>query len=191
MEQRSHKQWYVMQVATGSENRMRADIERACESHDGQTSAADMVGLRELFSPKFASRKKRKGEWVDIERDLLPGYLIADVKNVDVLARVLREVSGFCRLLSDGETYEPLNEAECDWIATQTQPGERVLPLSFGFKEGEKLTVTGGPLKGSEVMVTKLDRKNCMAHVEFHAGTMTIKTTVGLVIMPSGVVRQA
>lgn len=183
--------WYVVQVSTGGEERMCARITRACaDADDRAQDGQQTVGLRECFSPRFASRKKWKGEWLDIERPLLPGYVIADVDNPAALARALRGIPDFARVLAAEETYAPLDERERTWLESQTKVDKRVVPLSFAYKEGDKLTVTDGPLKGNEVLIKKLDRKNSMAHIEFHVGPMTFKATVGLVIMPSGKVRQ-
>jgi len=182
--------WYFVQVNTGSEDRMCDVIVRACAEHDDAAPREERVGLKECFNPKFASRRKWKGDWQNIERPLLPGYVIVDVRNPAILAQTLRSIRAFCRVLAAEETYIPLSERERGWVESQTKIDDRVIPLSFGYKEGDKLTVTDGPLAGNEVMITSFDRKNCLAHIEFHLGPMTFKTTVGLVIMPSGKVRQ-
>lgn len=183
--------WYVVQVITGAEERMCDAIRRACDEHDGAARAdGDRVALKECFSPRFASRRKRMGEWRGVERALLPGYVIADVRNPAMLAQSLRNVQDFARVLASDETYSPLNDAERTWLEAQSSETDRTIPLSFGHREGEKLVVTSGPLKGNEAMITKVDRKNCMAHVEFHAGPITIKTTVGLVVEPNGKIAQ-
>ena len=183
--------WYVVQVTAGNEKRMCEAIERACEELDGESSSGKpRVGLKECFCPRYASRKKRMGSWHDTTRSLLPGYVIAVVREPAGLARALRGLNDYARVLSSEKAYSPLDEAERDWMESQTKPEDRIVPLSFGCRVGDELVVTDGPLKGNEAMITKLDRKNCIAHVELHAGQMTLKTTVGLVIMPSGVVRQ-
>ena len=179
--------WYVIQVSTGSEDRMCKVIERACGKLD--EAAGDeggRVGLRECFNPKFESRKKRMGEWRDVERTLLPGYVIADVQNPVKLAYALSRIEDFCRMLVSDGTYSPLDEAERVWIESYTKENQRVIPLSYGFRDGDTYVVSSGPLKGKEAIITKLDRKNCLAHIELHAGPMTFKKTLGLVILPSG-----
>jgi len=184
--------WYVVQVTPGSEERMCEAISRACEEHDEKApNDAARVGLRECFSPRFASRKKRMGTWYDVNRALLPGYVIADVRNPASLAQALGRIREFCHVLSGDKTYSPLNEPERRWIEAQSRENDRTIPLSFGYRSGEKLVVTSGFLKGHEALITKVDRKNCLAHVEFHADSITFKTTVGLVVLPNGQVERA
>ena len=177
--------WYVIQVSTGSEQRMCRAIERACAEHDDAAESDDSrVGLKECFSPRFASRKKRKGQWYDVERALLPGYVIADVRNPMMLAHALHSVNAFCRVLSSDETYVPFDSYEQEWIEAYTSKGERVVPMSFGHRENDSVKIVNGPLRGQEARITRIDRSNCMAHLEFHVGPIRIKTTVGLGILP-------
>ena len=188
-DQPSRRGWYVVQVTPGAEERMCAQITRACEELDASTpDDGARVALKECFSPRYASRKKRMGQWYDVSRALLPGYVIADVGNPARLAYALKSIREFCRLLAGDETYSPLADAERRWIEAQSREGDRTIPLSFGYKEGDKLIVESGPLKGNEAMITKVDRKNAMAHVEFHVGPMTIKATVGLVVLSGGAI---
>ena len=160
--------WYIVQVESGSEERMCHAIRRACKELDRTLDGASHVGLAECFSPRFKTRKKRMGEWYDTERALLPGYVVAVAQDPAMLARALQNLQDFARVLANGQTYSPLDEAERRWLEAQSKEGDRTVPLSFGFKDGGKLVVTSGPLKGYETMVTSIDRKNCMAHVELH-----------------------
>ena len=110
-------------------------IERACLEHDkAAEDEAHCTGLEECFSPRFKTQRKWKGEWQDVELLLLPGYVIADAKNPSQLADATREIRDLCRLLSDGEAYVPLDEAERMWIERQTRKGERIIPMSFAYK---------------------------------------------------------
>lgn len=179
--------WYVVQVTTGSEDHMCEVISRACDKFDAEVpDAGEQVGLKECFNPKFESRKKRMGEWHDVERTLLPGYVVANVRNPVKLAIVLGRIEDFGRLLATDETYSPLDEAEREWLESYTEENRRIVPLSYGFRDGDSFVVARGPLKGREATITRLDRKNCLAHIELHAGSVTFKKTLGLVILPSG-----
>ena len=179
--------WYVIQVTTGTEDKMCHTITRMCQVRDAAAaeSSRPKIGLKECFSPRFVSRKKRMGEWYDVERAMLPGYVIAEVKNPAELVQGLGRLHDFARIITNGETYSPLDDDERNWLEAQFGEGSRTVPISFGYREGDTVVVTSGPLKGHEAIITKIDRKNCLANVEFHAGTMTFKTTVGLVLLPA------
>ena len=188
---RRQTNWYVVQVTTNYEERICEKIEGVCTAYDAhEADEGKLIGLKSCFNPKFASRKKRMGKWHDVDRPLLPGYVIADARNPERLAQALRGVRDFCRLLANDETYSSLDEAEREWIEAQAGGKGRAIPLSFGYRGvGDVLVVSSGPLAGKEAMITRFDRRNCIAHVELHAGPMTFKTTVGLVLKPSGEIR--
>ena len=185
---RKHKRkshWYVVQVRSGAESRMCSQIERACRAHDEvATTEQGRVGLRECFTPRFKTQRKWNGVWQDVELPLLPGYVIADAENPVQLAAAMRSVRDLSKLLAGGETYEYLDEDEHAWLERQTHKGDRVVPMSFARRVGDVVEVTEGPLKGHEGKIVKIDRQNSLAHLEFHAGQLTVRTKVGLAVLP-------
>lgn len=176
--------WYVIQVQSGRERAICKLIADTCAVYNASAGADAPVSLEECFSPSFATQKKVRGEWVRTEHLLLPGYVIAVTDTPERLADRLRGIRELSRLITAGGQYVPLNDAERLWLELHTQRGDRVVAMSFGYKEGDVLCVTEGPLRGQEGRITKVDRKNSLAHVEMHVGAMTIRTTVGLGVLP-------
>ena len=177
--------WYVIQVRTTMEDSMCRRIERACADHDAAAEdEAHFVGLEECFSPRFTTQRKRQGEWHDVDLPLLPGYVIADAGNPHQLAEAIRGIRDMCRLLTDGETYVPLDEGERAWMERQTGKGDRVIPMSVAYKVGDDVEICEGPLIGFSGRISRIDRSKSVAYLEFHVGQMTVKTKVGLAILP-------
>ena len=181
---RKQPEWYVIQVRTGSERRMCRLITDTVEVFNATAAPEERLCLDECFAAAFLTQKKVRGEFVQVERLLMPGYLIAVTDSPGQLAGILRRIHAFCRLLVVADDYVPLVGVERAWLEEATKAHERLLPMSFGYKVGDTLTVTKGPLKGYEALVSKVDRANSLAHVEVHVGPMTIRTTVGLGILP-------
>lgn len=176
--------WYVVQVETGREQKACEAILRACEQEDSQAEG-DVPVVREVFSPRYQSRFKLHGKWHDEERQLLPGYVVAVTAEPARLARVLRGVLGFTRILTTGETFAPLKEEDRGWIERWTKEGDRTIPMSIAYKEGDSVVVTSGPLAGREGLIKKIKRRQCVAEIEIHTGAITIRTTIGLAVLPS------
>ena len=175
--------WYVIQVQTGKEQAMCQLIERLCAEADLQSDADGARLLEECFSPRFKTRHKFKGEWQDVEKLLLPGYVIAATIRPDALSLELRKVRELTKLLAVGETFVPLHEDERTWIETFTREGDRTVPMSIADKEGDTLVVTEGPLKGREALITRVNRKKCLAFLELHVAGKKVTTQVGLGIV--------
>ena len=159
-------------------------ITRTVKVHNTSAAPEERIRLDECFAPAFVTQKKIRGEFVQVERLLMPGYLVAVTDNPVALAGLLRGIREFSRLLSAGDEYVPLAGMERTWLEEATSKYGRLLPMSFGYKVGDVLTVTKGPLQGYEALVRKVDRANSLAHVEVHVGPITIRTTVGLGILP-------
>ena len=178
--------WYVIQVETGRERAACEAIQRACAatSEDGQD---DGTLLQECFSPRYRTQFKLHGEWHDEERLLIPGYVVAVTANPWGLARTLSKVSGLTRMLTIGEVFAPLSDDDRKWIERWTAKGDRVIPMSIAYKEGDKIVVAEGPLKGLEAMISQVRRRQNLAKLEIHAGQMTIRTSVGLAVLPDKV----
>ncbi len=173
--------WYVAQVQTGREQAMCRAIERVCK--DVRASDGNPL-LEECFSPTYIHRLKYHGEWRDVEKQLLPGYVVAVTSSPVELAHRLKSIREFSRLLTMVKTFVPLREDERAWIEENTQSGDRVIPISVGYRRGDVLVVTEGPLKGREAMVDRIVRKKCVAVIKVHMGSMTITTEVGLAVLP-------
>lgn len=177
--------WYVIQVRSGHEQAMCDVIQRTCEEFDKLSMVEDPL-VEEVFSPRYATKTKFHGEWKEVERPLLPGYVIASTFRPEDLGAALRTIPELTKMLALGETFVPLREEERLWIEESTKQGDRVLPLSIAISKGDSFAVSEGPLKGKEGLITKVNRHKCFAIVELHVGQMTIRMRVGLAIIPEG-----
>lgn len=181
-------EWYVIQVETGREQQTCDAIKRAC--NPSETVPADSSSektsplLRECFAPRYVGRIKLRGAWVDEERLLLPGYVVAVTSDAWGVFRKLRGVKGFTKMLTMGETFAPLSSSDRAWIERWTSAGNRTIPLSVAYKANGKIIVTDGPLEGHEAMIERVNRRKNLAFLTIHAGQITVHTTVGLAILP-------
>lgn len=165
--------WYVMQVFSGKEAKVCAELRRRL----GQDV------LEECFSPAYATEKKVRGEWVPHEALLFPGYVIVVTRDVAELKKRLAKVGEFTRLLSMGESFTRLSAGERAWIAAFTEKGRRVMPMSLGVMEGDRVVVFEGPLRGHEAWVSRVDRKRSVAYIELEMFGRTKETKIGLGIL--------
>lgn len=180
--------WYVIQVQVSKEQVVTNKIVRACQTVDHEYRDAKTV-LQECFSPRYAYQHKQNGAWIEETMPLLPGYLIAVTEDPWKLLDHLRGVPEFTKLLPTGKTFAPLDEEEKSWIEKWTKEGDRIIPMSYAYKEGDKLVITEGPLKGREALIERVNRRKSVAHLGIHAGVITIHTTVGLNVLPGEVSR--
>lgn len=166
-------EWYVIQVARGREEAMAEVIDRVVPKS----------ALEECFFPRFATEIKVRGRWLKVEKPLLPGYLIGVTSDPRALDRALLDLEGFARVLMQGEMYVPLARDEREIIGGFTRPGDRVVPMSRGFKDGDSVVITSGPLVGRQGMVKSVNRRKSLAFLELNICGRKVSTRVGLGIV--------
>ena len=169
-------EWYVIQVPAGKEVALCETIRRAV--------GPDV--LRECFTPRFATERKVRGVWEQAESLLLPGYIIAVTREPVALYERLREVREFTKLLRMGGSFCPLAEEDRAWMAMFTNEGDRVIPMSMGVMEGDRVVVFRGPLKGREACIVSVNRRKSLAFIELDMCGRRVTTRIGL-----GIVRKS
>lgn len=165
--------WYVIQVLKGREDAMVELIGRV---------VPDTV-LEEVFSPKYETEIKVRGTWQRVERDLLPGYLVAVTDAPLELEQYLLEIEEFARVLRQGEVFVPLAGEEIEVISAFTSRGERTVPMSMGLKVGERVMVTDGPLVGREFLIADINRRKSIADLEVNICGSVKRMHVGLALL--------
>lgn len=166
--------WYVIQVPTGKEETMCRLIERA---------AGPQV-VSECFTPRYATQKKVRGEWRDVDAVLFPGYVIAVTGDAETLRRRLDRVVEFTRLLAMGEKFTPIEDADRAWLSAYTSEGDRVIPMSTAeIDEGDRVRVLSGPLMGHEGWIRSVNRRKSLAFIEVEMFGRKLQTKIGLGIL--------
>ena len=153
---RGSSETYVIQTTSGSEHRVKELIEKIV--------GPDLVS--DCFIPTFLVRKRYGDEIRLKEKKLTPGYLYVVSPDITSVARALSDVPAFTRLLSQDGRFVPLERADMAWIDRLTRPNERVIPMSTGVIEHDRVIVQSGPLKGLEGWIRKIDRHKCLAYLE-------------------------
>lgn len=165
--------WYVIQVLKGREDAMVELIDRVVPS----------AVLDEVFSPKYATEIKVRGVWASVERDLFPGYVIAVTESPLELEQYLLKLQEFARVLRQGDTFVPLAGEEIEVISAFTSRGERTVPMSTGFKAGDHVVVTEGPLVGREFLIKDINRRKSIAELEVDFCGRKKRMRVGLALL--------
>lgn len=99
------------------------------------------------------------------------------------LEQHLLRLPEFARVLTQGDDYVPLAKEEVEIIAGFTAKGERVVPMSHGIKDGDRVVITSGPLLGREGLIRSVDRRKSVAMVELSLCGRTLATRMGLAVL--------
>lgn len=152
--------YYVLQVTTGTEDRVEEQIRVMVEN-----------GLYDsCFHPMRRMRKKFRGEWKEVHEKLLPGYVFITSNCVQELYQELKNVLAFTRMLGkDREQFIPLSEHEVKWLERLIESPERSMEVQLSqvsVSENDIVTILSGPLKEMEGYIKKIDLHRRIAKVE-------------------------
>ena len=172
-QRRSAKRWYVVQVARGKEQAMAELLSRVVSPSV----------LDECFFPQYVTEMKQHGVWQSTVKPLFPGYLVAVTADAEALEDALTHIPEFARVLTMGDGFMPLMPAEQDLIARFTERGHRVVPMSYGVKEGDRVVVTEGPLLGHEGMISDINRHKSTAYLRICLCGRQVGIRVGLGVL--------
>lgn len=164
---------YVIQVVGGQEAKAAEVI-----------SVMAQGAVRDCFVPRREVMKRKDGAWLKRIEKLFPGYVFVEADDPLRVRQLLRSIPAFTRLLgSAGDTSVPLTPDEVAWINVHTSAETHVLEMSEGTIEGDRVTVTSGPLKGKEASITRIDRHKRLAWVDMDMFGRKKTIRVGLEIV--------
>ncbi len=147
---------HVVQVAGGQEAKAVEMI----------TSLA-RESVEDCFIPMREVVRQQEGKWHRKLEKLFPGYVFVQTADPELIRKTLRQIPAFTRMLtSAGDMCLPLSADEVVWINANTSADTRVMEMSEGIIEGDRVMVTSGPLKGHEASIARIDRHKRLAWVD-------------------------
>ena len=160
---RSRGQWFVVQVLSGHENKVR-------ESMVKQLEQCDQLPVYEVFIPTNQVFDVRMGQKKVMTKKIFPGYLWVRMDLYDADGQInekawyfVRNVQGVLGFLGGGNRPEPLSDAEVKSIIAPAVPPPRT---SVVFKIGQRVRITDGPFTNSEGTVELIDNDRCHLTVQ-------------------------
>lgn len=152
--------WYVLHVYSGFETKV-ADAIREKATKQGLDDK-----IVELMVPTEEVVEVKRGQRVNSERKMLPGYMLAKLEMDDNVWHLIKDtpkVTGF--LGGGGNKPVPISNAEAERIQKQIQEGiERPRP-SVTYDIGEEVTVTDGPFASFTGLVEEVDEEKAKLKV--------------------------
>ena len=167
------EQWYVIQVRSGKEEW----VMRCC------ALMIDDPCLRKSFLPFSKRLRKVRGEWIEREEILFPGYVFMISEDPTRLYQALKKIPDLTKMLGkDKEEIYPLPEDEVAFLKSFGKE-EQIVEISSGYIEGDRIIVEQGPLKGKEGLIRRIDRHKRIAEIEIEFLGERRKAKVGLEIV--------
>lgn len=134
-------QWYVINTYSGHENKVKANLEHRIESMNQKQR------FRRVVVPTEQVIETKDGQKVQIEKRVLPGYVLVNMDLDDDAWIVVKGTPGVTGFVGAGAKPVPLSQTEVERILhTGGAPGGPAPKAQVEFSLGESVKVTSGPL---------------------------------------------
>lgn len=135
--------WYVINTYSGHENKVKANLEHRIVSMGQQPR------FRRVVVPTEQVIETKDGQKVQIEKRVLPGYVLVNMDLSDEAWTVVKGTPGVTAFVGAGAKPSPLSSGEVERILHTTGgvSGSGPVPKAqVEFSLGESVKVTSGPL---------------------------------------------
>jgi transcriptional antiterminator NusG len=129
--------WYVVQVISGQERKVKAAI----EDNRIKQSMEDLIG--EIMVPTENVAEVKAGQQIVSEKKLWPGYILVSMNLSDDAWMFVRNTSGVLGFLG-GEKPSPLTQREVDEILSELQEKKKSVVLKHNISTGDLVKIIDG-----------------------------------------------
>jgi len=133
--------WYVINTYSGHENKVKTNLEHRIVSMN------QAPRFRRVVVPTEQVIETKDGQKVQIEKRVLPGYVLVNMDLSDEAWTVVKGTPGVTGFVGAGAKPVPLSQPEVDRILhTAGAAGGPGAKSQAQFSLGESVKVTSGPL---------------------------------------------
>ncbi len=130
--------WYVVQVMSGWENKVKNLIEKRIPMDNMQDVIKQILVPTENVSEVKAGKKKV------IQRKFFPGYILVEMDITDEAYYFINDINGVIRISGERQPV-PLQDYEIEGILNQVEGKKEKVQPKISFVKGESVKVIDGP----------------------------------------------
>jgi transcriptional antiterminator NusG len=129
--------WYVVQVISGLEKKVKKSIE------EGRAQAGMETAVAQVVLPTENVSEVKKGPQRVVERKVWPGYVIIQMEINDESWQYIKSFDGVIGFLG-GEKPVPLSDAEVQTILSELESKQGGLVHRHDIRAGDKVKIVDG-----------------------------------------------
>ena len=131
--------WYVLQVFSGHENKVRELLEERIRSEGFEDR------IQEILLPTESVVEVVKGKKRTTKRKFFPGYLLIRMQMSEESWGLIKRVGRVNGFVGDANRPVPIPDSDVERILSRVEKGEEAPQLRVRFEQGETVRVTEGP----------------------------------------------
>lgn len=152
------KQWYVVHVLSGQEQRVRDRILRMVEAEEMGDNIYEVLVPTEMVS------EVKKGKKSERKRKFYPGYILInmnlyteDYELVEPTWYFIKETDGIIGFAGAKNEPIPMRQREVDSMLAQIKEREESVRPAVAFEVGDSVKVADGPFESQNGIVEEID----------------------------------
>lgn len=152
------KQWYVVHVLSGQEQKVANRIRRKMEEDELKDKIYDVLVPTEMVS------EIKRGKKSETKRKFYPGYIIVNmnlftIENdlVEETWYVIKEMDGIIGFAGTKDVPIPMRQREVDSMLAQIREREESVRPAISFEVGDTVKVADGPFESQNGIVEEID----------------------------------
>jgi len=131
------REFYAIHTYSGYEERVKKNLEQRVKSMDSGDE------IFQVIVPTEEEVEIKGGQRRTIQRKILPGYVLVEMKMTDRSWTIVRNTPNVTGFVGTAGKPVPLKKEEVDQILKQMQ--SETPRVKVGFKQGQSVRVTDGP----------------------------------------------
>ena len=139
--------WYVVHTYSGYENKVASNLATTVENRHLQDWIKDICIPTETVVEVKDSQKK------EVERKLMPGYVLVKMVMTDDSWFVVRNIRGCTGFVGPNGKPVPLTEEEIAALGVEKHE------IEIRYAVGDTVSIVEGPLEGFSGVVDEIDRE--------------------------------
>jgi len=145
--------WYVVHTYSGYENKVAQDLMTMVENRHIQDLICDVkVPTETALEDQLDKNGNKIGE-KEVQHKIFPGYVFVKMVMNDNTWYIVRNTRGCTGFVGPASKPEPLSEEEVAKLGV-----ESAAEIRIGYKLGDTVEITAGPMEGSVGTVEAIDK---------------------------------
>jgi transcriptional antiterminator NusG len=153
------KQWYVLRVASGQEDRVRRGLEARVKAKGLEE------GIPRILVPTETVTEMKGGKKRTVKRKIYPGYVIVEMEMSEPSWFLIRETPGVGDFIGSHGKPEPMSQEEVDKLLGQVAKETEKPKLKIEFAKGDAVKIKDGPFENYDGVIDEVDPKKGVVKV--------------------------
>lgn len=143
--------WYVVNVFSGSEERVIREIREKAEKKGLDKHFFDLI------APKQELTEVKRGVKKQVKRTFFPGYVLVRMDLTDETSHLVRNIDRVAGFLGGKERPSPVSQREVDHILGTVEASKEEAVSLASFTVGESVHITEGPFASFSGLVEDIE----------------------------------